>query len=280
MVYERKTLMSITADCHLHTSFSGDSQAPMEDMISRGMELGLTEMTFTEHMDFDYIPLPGEAPDYFEVDTDSYHKKYLEMKERFEGKIKLNFGIELGMQTHVNERNTEYSKSFPFDFIIASSHLCRRLDPYNADFWEGRLEKDGWHDYFSYIYEIITAYNDFDIYGHLDYVLRYGPTKNTDFVFDEFRDDIDKILKALISMGKGIEANTSGYRYGMGGPHPCKEILSRYRELGGEILTVGSDAHKPEHIAQHFEDATALLKDCGFEYYCVFHERKPEFMKI
>ena len=143
MVYERKTLMSITADCHLHTSFSGDSQAPMEDMISRGMELGLREMTFTEHMDFDYLPIPGEAPDYFEVDTDSYHKKYLEMKERFEGKIKLNFGIELGMQTHVNERNTEYSKSFPFDFIIASSHLCRRLDPYNADFWEGRLEKDG-----------------------------------------------------------------------------------------------------------------------------------------
>lgn len=272
--------MSIIADCHMHTSFSGDSEAPMEDMIERSIALGLKEITITEHMDYDFIYTEDEEDGFFEVDTDAYRAKYLECHEKYADRIRVNFGIELGMQMHINEKNSAYAKSFPFDFIIGSSHLCNKKDPYLPSFWEGRDEKEGWHEYFESIKDIVSSYDDFDTYGHLDYVLRYGPTRNKNFNLDEFRDDIDKILKTLIEKGKGIEANTSGYHYKMGGPHPCAGILKRYRELGGEILTIGSDAHKPEAVAAGFEDVRNLLLECGFERYCIFHERKPEFHRL
>ncbi len=272
--------MSIIADCHLHTSFSGDSEAPMESMVESAISLGLKEITFTEHMDLDFIYEDGEPEGFFEVDTDSYMKKLMECREKYSDNIRINFGIELGMQTHINEKNLAYAKKYPFDFIIASSHLAEGMDPYLKNYWDGRNKTEAWHAYFAYIYDVVSSYNDFDSYGHLDYVLRYGPGGKEGFVFDEYKEDIDLILKQIISMGKGIETNTSGYYYKMGGPHPCREILSRYKELGGEILTIGSDAHKPDNMAQYFNEAEELLKECGFTHYCIFHARKPEFISF
>ena len=272
--------MAIISDCHLHTSFSGDSEAPMDNMIQKAISLGLKEITFTEHMDFDFIYEDGEPEGFFEVDTDSYMKTLLEYRDKYSDRIKINFGIELGMQTHINEKNKAYAKKYPFDFIIASSHLAEGMDPYLKNYWEGRSKTDAWHGYFNYIYDVVSSYDEFDTYGHLDYVLRYGPGGKDGFVFDDYREDIDRILMQIISMGKGIETNTSGYYYKMGGPHPCREILKRYRELGGEILTIGSDAHKPENMAQYFKEAEELLKNCGFKGYHIFHERKPEFIEF
>ena len=91
---------------------------------------------------------------------------------------------------------------------------------------------------------------------------------------------IDEILRLLIEKGKGIEINTGGFKYGLGHPNPCEEILARYRELGGEIITVGADAHAPEHVGFAFEKVPQILKDAGFTYYTVFRKRKPEFIKI
>ena len=91
---------------------------------------------------------------------------------------------------------------------------------------------------------------------------------------------MDEILKTLVSMGKGIELNTAGLKYGLGWAHPHPEVLKRYRELGGEIITVGADAHAPEHVGFAFEKVPQILKDAGFIYYTVFRKRKPEFIKI
>ncbi len=270
--------MPIIADCHLHSSYSEDSKTPMEDMILRALELGLKEMCFTEHMDIDFIRTEDEPEGYFEVDTDAYQKGLYSLREKYRDKIRINFGIELGMQTHISQRNADYVRSYPFDFVIASSHLCNRMDPYlKEQFFRGREEKDCYHEYFRYMAECIKGFDDFDIYGHLDYVLRYGPTRNTNFRYEEYQEDIDRVLKLLIEKGKGIEANTSGYPYGMGEPHPCRTILSRYKELGGEILTIGSDAHAPERIAGDFDQVRELLLDTGFTHYCIFHERRPTF---
>ena len=95
-----------------------------------------------------------------------------------------------------------------------------------------------------------------------------------------YSDVIDEILRLLIEKGKGIEINTGGFKYGLGHPNPCEEILARYRELGGEIITIGADAHKPEHVAFDFAKVPSILKDSGFDYFTVFRERKPEFVKI
>lgn len=277
---ERRRTMSITADCHIHSHHSGDSEVPMEDMVKRAIALGLERICFTEHQDFDFVYEPGEPKDLFETDTDAYYKELACLREKYKKQIKILFGIELGLQTHISDRLDTYAASYDFDFIIGSSHLCNHKDPYLKSFFEDRSEMSAYREYFSYINECIAACHNFDVYGHLDYVLRYGPTTNTQFHFKDYQDLIDPILRSLIMQGKGIELNTSGYAYHLSAPHPCHDILKRYRELGGEILTIGSDSHKPEQIAAYFSTAADLLTGCGFTHYCVFEQRKPVFYSL
>lgn len=135
-------------------------------------------------------------------------------------------------------------------------------------------------EYFESILENIAAFDGFDVYGHIDYVVRYGPNKNANYSYQKYADIIDEILKALIIKGKGIEINTGGFKYGLGHPNPAEDIIKRYHELGGEIITIGADAHQPEHVAFDFEKVPSILKEAGFTHYTVFKNRKPEFIPI
>ena len=130
------------------------------------------------------------------------------------------------------------------------------------------------------ILENIKKFSNFDVYGHLDYVVRYGPNKDKEYTYEKYKDILDSILKLLIEKGKGIEINTGGVKSGLKELHPCTSIVKRYRELGGEIITIGSDAHTPEHIASHFNRAEEVLKECGFKYYTIFEKRVAEFKKL
>lgn len=271
--------MNITSDYHLHTSFSSDSETLMEEMIECGLKKGLTHMCFTEHMDRDFLCRTDEDPD-FEVETAAYFQKYIQLKEKYQDRIKLLFGVELGLQPHVASFYQKYIKEYPFDFIIGSSHLCHRRDPYLPEFYEGREEYAAYVEYFESILENIRAYDGYDVYGHLDYTVRYGPNKNQFYTYEAYAEVIDAILRELIAGGKGIELNTGGFRYGLGQPNPSSMIIKRYRELGGEIITVGSDAHTPEYIAYEFERATDLLRICGFRYYSLFKKRRAEYVKL
>lgn len=122
--------MPITADCHLHSSFSGDSHTPMEQMILQGIRQGLTTMCFTEHNDFDYPEYPDLPKDYFLLNTDSYLYDLARLKEKYADRIRLLFGIELGLQPEIARRNAAFVKSYDFDFVIGSSHVCHGKDPY------------------------------------------------------------------------------------------------------------------------------------------------------
>ena len=152
--------------------------------------------------------------------------------------------------------------------------------PYYPEFFEGRSEDEAHQEYFESILECVKETPYFDVYGHLDYVVRYGPTKNQNYSYQKHADIIDRILRTIVESGKGIELNTSGFRSGLGQPNPCVDILKRYKELGGEIITVGSDAHKPEHVGADFDKACTILKDCGFQYYTIFEKRAPEFIRL
>ena len=272
--------MPITADCHLHSSYSGDSNTPIEEMILKGIERGLTTMCFTEHNDFDYPYQPNEPQDYFLLTPDPYLYDLLGLREKYADKIKILFGVELGLQPQVMRQNAVLAKSYDFDFIIGSSHICNGNDPYYPAFFEGRSEEEAYREYFESILENIKKFSNFDVYGHLDYVVRYGPNKDTEYTYEKYKDIFDKILELLIDKGKGIELNTGGVKSSLKDLHPCMGILKRYRELGGEIITIGSDAHKPENIAEHFDRAEAVLKECGFQYYTVFEKRTAEFKKL
>ena len=272
--------MSIQTDFHLHSSFSGDSKASMEDMILQAIKLNLHTICFTEHTDMDFPYAKGDPINMFTLQTDSYLFDLLRYREKYKNKIKILFGVEIGLQPHISDILTQYASAYPFDFIIASSHTCHGMDPYKSEFFEGRTEKVAYQVYFESILENIECYSDFDVYGHLDYVVRYGPTKNANYSYQHHKEVIDEILHQLILDGKGIEINTSGYKYGLGAPHPSLEIISRYKKMGGKIITIGSDGHRPENLAYAFDQAEKDLLSCGFQEYTTFEKRKPTFIKL
>ena len=272
--------MAISADYHLHTSHSTDSDEPMENMILKAIELGLTQICFTEHMDMDYPSEEGDPEGQFLVNTDSYLFDLIRYKEKYADKIKILFGIELGLQPHLSRENARYIKEYDFDFVIASSHVCNKRDPYLPSFYDGRTEEEAYREYFSSILDNLKCFSNFDVYGHLDYVVRYGPNQDRNYSYEKYKDILDRILETLLEKEKGIEINTGGLKRGILEPHPCAGILKRYRELGGEIITVGSDAHDTAHIADEFKRAGKILTECGFKYYTTFEKRTPEFHKI
>ena len=263
-------------DMHMHSQFSGDSDAPQEDMILTAIDAGLSGLCFTDHLDMDY----PDDPALFLLDLPNYTSSVLALQQKYRDKFPVLLGIELGLQPHLGNLHKDILSQYPFDFVIGSSHVVHGFDPYYPAFYEDRNEKECYREYFESILENIRAFDDFDVYGHIDYVVRYGPTRNTNYSYLQYCDVIDEILKVLIEKGKGIEINTGGFKYGLGHPNPTEEIICRYRELGGEFITIGADAHTPAHIAYDFGKIPAILKEAGFDYFTVFKNRKPEFIKL
>lgn len=263
-------------DTHMHTHFSSDSDADCRDMIYSAQKKGLDGICFTDHLDIDYPNAPTE----FLIDFPAYFKELSQIQTEFSSKLPIHIGLELGLQPHLSKDLPDIITEHPFDFVIGSSHVVHRFDPYYPEYYIGKTEDEAYREYFESILENLALFDCFDVYGHIDYVVRYGPNRNTYYTYEKFSDVIDEILRTLIQKGKGIEINTGGFKYGLGHPNPTEAILRRYRELGGEIITVGADAHKPEHVAFDFEKVPDILKNAGFSYYTVFQGRKPVFYKL
>ncbi|MDO4293246.1 MAG: histidinol-phosphatase HisJ family protein [Eubacteriales bacterium] len=272
--------MPIRADYHMHSSFSGDSQAPMEDMIRQAICLGLSEICFTEHMDMDF-PVSEECPaGMFELDADAYRAALLCLREQYRDRIKVRFGVELGLQPDISRRIAAFAAAYDFDFIIGSTHVVRHLDPAYPSYYEGRTTEEGYRAYFEEILASVRSFSDFDVYGHIDYVIRYSRERDANYRYEQYADIFGQIIDALLEKGKGIEINTAGLRKGLREQHPCTGFLKEYRRRGGEIVTVGSDAHRPADIALPFARAEAVLKECGFTHYCTFEKRRPLFHRL
>lgn len=270
----------ITADFHVHSNFSGDGKFTMEEMINQAIKLGLKTLCFTDHIDYDY---PKEYEYSFEFNVDEYVHKLELMKDKYQSQIEILTGIELGLQTHIVDSMEALIKSYPFDFVIGSLHLIDNIDPYYPQYWEGRTQEAAIMRCFEAMKECCSAYQGFNVLGHIDYIVRYAPSNKQqykEYSYPYYADIIDEILKIILKHGKGIEVNTSGYKYGLGHPHPKTEILKRYKELGGEIITIGSDAHKPEHLSYDFSSVKELLQSLGYSYYTIFKAGKPIMIKL
>lgn len=263
-------------DVHVHTNLSHDGKSTISEYINKALEKGVDEITLTEHYDI----YDGIKSDLKTIDVDNYYNEYLKYKDN--GLVKLNFGIEIGLQPDISDTVKNMVKSYPFDFIIGSSHItCKKDMSKDLSFFDGLTRHEAYMKYFKEVLENIKIYNDeFDVYGHIDYVVRYGGYSEKEINYDEFKDILDEILNLLISKGKGIEINTSGLRYNLPFMHPNKDIIKRYKELGGKIITIGSDAHFDKDLAADFDLAFDTLRECGFEEYTIFHKRNPEFIKI
>lgn len=272
--------MAILADCHMHSSFSGDSVTPMEEMIQQGLRLGFRQMCFTEHLDLDFPVSEKHPKDTFTINMPAYEAEYLRCKSLYQGQIQLLMGVELGLQPHVAEENRAFLHAGQFDFVIGSSHAYRGQDPCEPHHHAGRPEQEVYAEYFQSIIDNINTFTDYDVFGHLDYILRYSPGRDSNYTYADYRDYFEAIFRLLLANGKGIEVNTGGLVKGLREPHPCIEALRRYRELGGEVLTIGSDAHVAKNVGAYFAPVRDILVDCGYRYYTVFIERKPQWFKL
>lgn len=265
-------MLKITCDNHMHSSFSGDCDVPMEEMIEAAIKRGLKTITFTDHIDWDF----KEEPGMFDLDYDAYIPAVKKCQQQYASDIEILLGVELGLQPHLAERHYEFLKTHEFDYIIGSSHIVHGVDPYYPKFFEGRTEREAYMEYFDSILENLEVFDNFDSYGHLDYVIRYGPNKDKEFSYEGYKDTIDEILKKLILMGKALEVNTGAFRCGLEHPNPHEDIVRRYLALGGKYITLGADAHHTEHIGLNYKNLPAILADCGVSEITVFKGRKPE----
>lgn len=284
----------IQSDNHVHTSFSSDSRESMFHMLQQAVRLGFSSICFTDHMDYDFPSAymkTKESEMCFLFDMDDYLAEIQSMRKQFPS-LDIRQGVELGLKPSVLEPALQLTDSYALDFIIGSTHLVDNIDPYYPEFWEGYQETDGIHRYYEATLENINLPFVYDVYGHLDYILRYSPTmkhlqqehQSTDTYLETqckiHADIIEEILRRIIESGHGIEVNTAGLKYGMGHTNPHEWILTRYRELGGEILTIGSDAHERKHLGYEFASLPALLKQCGYRYYTEFHNRSPVMISL
>lgn len=276
----------------------------MDEMAQKAIRLGLKRLCFTDHMDYDY---PKVSDFSFVFDIEEQQKKLQEIKERYRSEIEILNGVELGLQPHIKDQMEALVSKYPFDFVIGSTHVVDHVDPYYPKFWENTSEEEGIRRYFQEIIDNCRLFSNFHVCGHIDYIVRYIPTTITYrkdlrsdlnipenrrkwgeanakiysiYSYENYADLLDELLKTLLSLGKGIEVNSSGLRNGLRYPHPRIEVLKRYRELGGELITIGSDAHSPEQLGFDFPKIEELLKSLGYRYYACFKEGKPVMEKL
>lgn len=265
-------------DSHIHTDFSSDSTTPARMQIERAIDLGMRAIYITDHQDFDF---PEDAYGMsFQFDTESYIQTLTQLKAEYQDRIELRLGVELGLMEHLKDQLESYTSIWPFDYVIGSVHLVRRIDPYYPEFYEGRSSREAYLEYFETTLENVRLHSCFDALGHLDYVVRYGPDAPSGYPSCDYGQVIDEILKILVHKGIALECNTAGLKYGLGFPNPHEKIISRYLELGGEMITLGSDGHQPAHVGYAFNSIGDYLKNCGVKYLTVFRSRKPEFVPL
>ena len=230
-------------DYHVHTKYSDDSEYPMEEVVRDAIALGLSEICFTDHVDYgikrdwddprgmEYRrggPGEPERMPVVNVNYPEYAAEFAGLKERYKDQITLKMGMEFGMQTHTILQYEKLFAAYPFDFIILSVHQVEDKEFWTQDFQKGRTQEE--------------------------YNLRY---------YEEIH-------------GKGIEINTSSHRYGLSDLTPSRDILRLYRDLGGEVITIGSDSHKKEHLGAFVRETMEEMKMLGFKAYYTFDKMIPE----
>lgn len=269
----------IKTDCHVHSLFSSDSSTPVEEMIEKAISLGFDTFYLTDHMDYDY-PVSEDGLDFL-FDAEKYFETLNALKEKYQKQIELRIGIELGLKAEqaTQQKIEQLVSSYPFDLIIGSTHLVHNVDPYDSVFWKDRSEETCLRDFFKATYENIKANPYVSVLGHLDYAIRYSPSKGADFSYEQYKDCIDPILEFIIEHNIALEVNTCGYRY-VGAPNPSADIIRKYLTLGGKMISIGSDAHAPKFYASQFKQAEELLSSLGCTHYTIFKQGEPQLIRF
>ena len=258
-------------DFHMHSRVSFDGHDTGEAMARAALAAGLTEICFTDHLDYDPLGKMGILA----FDTDAYNAEYdaLEVPG-----LTIRRGMEFGMTPTNRDQFLLDLKRRPFDFVLGSIHFVDDLDVYFEEYWSGKTIFQAERRYLESTLECVQIHDNFDVLAHLTYIAKTHCHPAPRIVpYEEHKEIIDEILRVLVSRDKGLELNTSGMDR-CGGFLPTADIFRRFRELGGTIVTVGSDAHRTNRVGQYSKEACDLLRDI-FGHVCTFAERQPIFHK-
>lgn len=272
------------ADYHLHCQFSNDSSYPMEDVILDAIEMGLDEICFTDHVDygvkFDVTPetekdIPKSLRN---VDYPQYFAEIARLKEKYKDKIAIKAGLEFGVQMHTLQIYHELKEKWPLDFALLSVHEIDELEFFRYTYQEGKTQQQYNEGYYRELLKLVQNFQDYCVLAHMDLIVRYD--KQGVYPFEKVKDLITEILKVVIANGKGIEINTSSIRYGLSDTTPSRAILKLYHDLGGTIITIGSDSHRPGDLGSGILQAKQILKEIGFKQFCTYENFKPIFHSL
>jgi len=245
----------------------------MSDVCEKAIEKGIQEICFTEH-----FAVNPKLPTYGHLDFDKYFSEIEECRAIFKDQLTIKAGIELCEPYLMKEEYQKVLEPYPYDFILGSVHNIDETK--HRLFIPGKSAHDVYQRYFEEVLELVT-YADIDVVAHLDLMKRYAIEVIGNYRFEDFKDLLVKIFEKAIERGIGFEINTSGIsNKKVGEAFPNLEVLKLYRELGGEILTIGSDSHRAETVGAHLEDALKMAKEAGFEYIYTFEKRKPSKVEI
>ena len=276
------------ADYHIHCRYSDDSEEEPEKIVESAVSKNFDEICFTDHVDYGikidhdvYNKMNDSEKEKYKnllnVDYPEYFREIGELREKSKDKITIRQGLEFGMQTHTIADFQKIFDKYDLDFVILSCHQVNNEEFWNKVFQKGKTPDEYNYKYYEEIYKVIQKYSDYSVLGHLDHIQRYNETI---YPFEKSREIITEILKKVIKDGKGIEVNTSSFRYGLKDLTPERNILKLYYELGGKIITIGSDAHKAENVGDHIPYIQSELKKIGFTHICTFDKMKPIFHEL
>lgn len=274
------------ADYHVHSAYSDDSEYPLEQVIRDAVAMGMDEICLTDHVDYGIkrdwdeggeIAYRGSQP-LANVDYPRYMAQLHELQQRYGDRIRIKIGLEFGMQTHTIPQYRALFARYPLDFVILSIHQVDDQEFWTQEFQRGRTQQEYHERYYEELLAVMQEFKDYNVLGHLDLITRYD--KQGVYPFERVRPIVEQILRCAIEDGKGIEVNTSSHRYGLSDTTPSVEILKLYRELGGTILTIGSDSHAPAHLGTYIEEARAMLREMGFRQFCTFDRMQPVFHSL
>lgn len=269
-------MQTAAADYHMHSSVSPDAYNSMEEMCAAAKSRGLDEIAVTDHYEF-YKPKLTHHP--FQGDyLGNYFERLESCRAKFDGKLRIRAGIEMGQSFLDLKTEQEILKQYPYDYVIGSMHKINNKDLGDMDY--NHVDIDALcRKNLESLYELADK-SDFDCMGHVDLIKRYAAffDKNIDLM--KYEPSLTQIFQRLIQRGKGIEINTSGLRQPAKEALPSPQILKLYRSLGGEILTIGSDAHCTADVAKGLDTALCMARQAGFTQIALFEKRQPHFISI
>ena len=265
-------------DLHMHTSSSFDGNYSAALMSEAAVKNGLATITFTDHFDVDFFERHN-----LDTRQRTSYEDVCSVQETFAGEIQILRGIEMGQPTYDIPLTEKSLARYEYDFVIGSIHNLRQMPDF-GDLDYLSMTADGIYSLLDKYFEeelILAKWNGFDTLAHLTYPMRYiVQAGRNEIELSRYDDITDEIFKVLIANGKALEINTSGLRQPIGKTMPTENYVRRFKELGGELLTLGSDAHFTEHVGAGIDQGYEIAENCGFKYVTYFKSRKSVQVKI